>query len=152
MIRMSKACALRMRVPGLTYWLFAAACACANAASSAPAMTQFDGSYKGTFTLTATPSRSYTRPPACVDDKAEQVMSVSGSQVYLDRKSAFSNAPLLLSGTVSADGSVSAAGVTPDDANPSSSLFFTLTGKIENGEFIGKLDNRFCFYRIEMKR
>jgi hypothetical protein len=153
MIAMSKASALGLTVPGLMFWLLATGCDPADAASPAPAMTQFDGNYKGTFTLSGAPVRGgYSRSIACVDEKIEQLMSVSGGQIYLDRKSSFSNAPLLLSGTVSADGSVSAAGITPDDTNPGSSLFFTLTGKIENNQFTGKLDNRSCYYRVEMKR
>jgi len=148
MIAMSNASAPRLSIPGLMFWLFAASCAAAGAASSAP--TQFDGTYKGTFTLTAAPG--FGRANACDESKIEQVMSVSGSQVYLDRKSIAGAAPLLLSGTIGADGSISAAGITPDAKDSSRSTFFTLTGTVENNEFTGKLSNRGCFYNVKMKR
>jgi hypothetical protein len=148
MIDMSKASAPRLSIPGLMFWLFAASGAPAGAASPAPA--QFDGTYRGTFTLTAAPGFGRANP--CDESKIEQVMSVSGSQVYLDRKSIAGAAPLLLSGTISADGSVSAAGITPDQKEPGRSIFFTLTGTIENSEFTGKLSNRGCFYNVKMKR
>jgi hypothetical protein len=146
LIVMSKAS--RLSISGLMFWLFAASCAPAGAASPAP--TQFDGTYKGTFTLTAAPG--FGRASACDESKIEQIMTVSGSQVYLDRKSIAGAAPLLLSGTISADGSVSAAGITPDQKEPGRSIFFTLTGTIENSEFAGKLSNRSCFYNVKMKR
>ena len=127
------------------------ACGPAGAASPAPETNQFDGNYRGTFTLTAAPTR-FMGGGNCDESKIEQVMSVSGSQVYLDRKSVFSGAPLLLSGTISADGSVAAAGTTPDATSPGLSVFYALTGKIENNEFTGQLGNRSCNYRVKMKR
>ena len=149
MITMSKSAALRLSIPGLLFGLFATTLA--STASSAPVTNQFDGNYRGTFTLTATPTR-FMGGGGCEESKIEQVMSISGNQVYLDRKSAFSGAPLLLSGTISADGSVTAAGVTPDQKSPGLSVFFALTGKIENNEFTGQLGNRSCNYRVQMKR
>ena len=88
----------------------------------------------------------------CDDSKFEQVMTVSRSQIYLERKSTHSSSPLLLSGTISADGSVSAAGTTLDAMMPGRATFFALTGKIEGNEFTGSLDNRYCIYEVKMKR
>jgi hypothetical protein len=148
MIAMINASVLRLAIAGSI--LFAATCAPAAAASSPPEMSQFDGNYKGALTI----EPSYYSSVRCEFSKIEQVMSVSGNQVYLERKSAFPGvAPLLLSGTVSPDGSVSAAGITREQSwGPSTSIFFALTGKIENNQFKGELVSRFCNYSIVLKR
>ena len=80
-------------------------------------------------------------------------MSVTDGQVYLERKSKYSGSLLLLSGTVAVDGSVSAAGSAPDIARQNIvAVFYTLTGKIKENEFTGKLDARHCNYEVKMRR
>lgn len=137
-----------VRPCSITAWtfllLFAAACVCADVAAAAPG--QFDGNYKGMFTLIN---------GGCVDSKLEQVMVVSGDRVYVDRKSLNTDNPLTLSGTVGPDGSVSAAGTTTQTGGGGYGLrtaFFTLIGRIANGEFVGELSNRGCSYAVKLKR
>ena len=156
---------LRLRVPVLILFLIALAFALAGRAPAARAQaaavtTQFDGSYKGTFVLN---EGGYV----CENYKLEQTMLVSGDRVYLERKSAYQNDSLLLSGTISTDGSVSASGVGTRAENTFSSagpgmraglpeyrIVYTLTGKIENNELTGTLSSRAgrCILSIKMKK
>jgi hypothetical protein len=160
MIAMTNASVLRSTIAGSIFCLFAAACAPAAAAAPPAEMSQFDGKYRGTLTLVWAGGvlAGNLGPSTCEVNMPEQVMSVSGNQVYLERKSIFRVAPLLLAGTVGTDGSVSAAGVTQENLGGGrgptgpQSIFFTLTGKIENNEFSGALNDRFCNYSVKLKR
>jgi hypothetical protein len=110
----------------------------------------FDGTYKGTFVLTS--ALSTTASVQCENNTLEQVMSISGNQVYFDRKTPYAN-PLLLSGTVSSDGSVSANGVAGFEGGDRRSVtYFTLVGTITNGVFDGRLSNRYCDWKISMRK
>jgi hypothetical protein len=124
---------------------------CIRVDISLAAPGDFDGNYKGKFTLNAGHGNS-----SCVDTNLEQVMSVSGGQVYLDRKSPYSGFPLLLSGTVGADGTISASGVTQSAGGLTGmvpqSIFTSLTGKIQNGEFTGVLNARLCTWEVRLKK
>src|SRR3954463_13660881 len=122
----------------LTWAFFLILATCIRVDTSLAAPGDFDGNYKGKLTLNAGAGNT-----SCVDTNLEQVMSVSGGQVYLDRKSPYSGLPLLLSGTVGPDGTISASGVTQSAGGMTGivaqSIFASLTGKIQNGEFTGVL-------------
>src|SRR5438067_3184491 len=90
-----------------TWAFFILLAICIRVDISLAAPGDFDGNYKGKITLN--PGAGNT---GCVDSNMEQVMLVSGGQVYLDRKSPYSGIPLLLSGSVGEDGTISDSGVT----------------------------------------
>ena len=136
-----KARMLSRPLTALTFLLFAMAWVLADIAAAAPG--RFDGSYKGMFALSS---------GSCPDSKLEQVMSISGDRVYVDRKSINTGNPLILSGTVGPDGSVSASGTGTQGGPVAHTIFYTLIGKIENGEFVGELSNRQCSFAVKMKK
>ena len=79
-------------------------------------------------------------------------MTISGDRVYLERKAVQQN--IVLTGTVSADGTVSGSGVAPPNEStaPNTSIVQMLTGKIENNQFTGLIRSRYCAYSIKMNK
>jgi hypothetical protein len=112
---------------------------------------KFEGIYKGTIVLTsAVGYQAATCNPST--DKFEQIMTVSGDRLYLERKATQQN--IVLTGTVGPDGTVSGSGLTPKNNYEASSvnIMQVLTGKIENGQFIGSISSRGCSYSVQMKK
>src|SRR5260221_3774680 len=142
----------RRRLQKILIWtLFFLLAICTRVDISLAAPGDFDGYYKGKFIMNSGYGNTN-----CVDTTMEQVMSVSGGQVYLDRKSPYSGVPLLLSGTVDAGGTISASGITQSAGGlvgtVTQSVFATLTGKIQIGEFTGVLNMRFCTWEVRLKK
>jgi FKBP-type peptidyl-prolyl cis-trans isomerase 2 len=129
------------------------ACISSDIAAAAPG--QFDGNYKGMFSFTGAQGWGSGQAYSgfgCDNSQSEQVMSVSGDRVYIDRKSTYAGRTLVLSGTVSADGTVSGSGAENEEGHAGHAIFFTVVGKIENGGFTGQISSRNCSYTVNMKR
>ncbi len=148
-IPIGNAYSLPKPIAALIFLLFAMAWIWTDIAVAAG---RFDGDYRGMFSFTGGQGWGIGQAygPNCDNSKLEQVMSVSGERVYIDRKSAYPGRSLVLSGTVSADGSVSGSGAENQDAGHT--IFFTLVGKIENGGFTGQVSSRNCSYTVHLTR
>lgn len=136
------------QVAAWLFLLYLVGCMCGSVVA---AQDDLDGNYRGNITLSGVGYGS----GRCLETNLEQVMLVMRGQVYLDRKSLNQGATLLLSGTVDADGKVSATGVTESQSGYSPTprqVIASLTGKIQNGQFIGTLDQRPCNYNVTLRK
>lgn len=132
--------------------LIALACAAIGGAPLSFGQTpKFEGTYKGTIVLSSAEGGNTASSCNPSTNKFEQIMTVSGDRVYLERKAVQQN--IILTGTVGADGTVSGSGVVPPDStNLTVSVVQTLTGKIENNQFTGIIHSRYCGYSIKMNK
>jgi hypothetical protein len=132
--------------------LMALACAAIGGAPLCFGQTpKFEGAYKGTIVLSSAEGGNTASSCNPSTNKFEQIMTVSGDRVYLERKAVQQN--IILSGTVGADGTVSGSGVAPpDSAQPNAGVLQMLTGKIENNQFSGLIRSRYCAWSVKMNK
>ena len=79
-------------------------------------------------------------------------MSISDGQVYLDRKYNDPSTRLLLSGTVSADGVVSAAGTFVPQSPQVRRVWAQLRGEIKGNEFSGQFIIARCDFTVKLRK
>ena len=140
--------ALPRFITGLIFLLIVVVGVPGHMISAASPMTQFDGSYKGTIINVS--AAGMGSQGGCDNSKIEQVMSISGEQVYLERKLFNPGASFILSGTITESGSISAAGVFR--YSNIATQFYSLTGNVKDNEFKGELTSRYCTYSVLMKK
>jgi hypothetical protein len=150
------------RIVGWTFGLAVAACLVASPspaadppASGAQSLARFDGNYVGTITLVqARGGRSSvdSGSGACETNTLGQKMWISGGQVYLDRKYNNPDIRLLLSGTVSPEGQVSAGGTTVSKSPTYRPFSAHLHGNMEGDEFNGELSMQDCAFSAELRK
>src|SRR5439155_3324380 len=117
---------IMFRMARLLFALLAVASAFIGRTPPSLAQTaRFDGVYKGSIILDGGPG--FTCNQSTKD--FEQIMTISEERVYLQRQAVQQN--IVLSGTVSLDGTVSASGLAPRQDNPLLNIISTLTGRID---------------------
>jgi hypothetical protein len=79
-------------------------------------------------------------------------MSISDGQVYLDRKYNDPSNRLLLSGTVSPEGLVSAAGAFVPQSPQFHRVWAQLKGKIEANQFNGQFTIARCDFTVTLRK
>lgn len=129
------------------------AAVCASVPLSLAQTSKFEGTYKGTIILDVE-TAGFLSNASCdpTTKNFEQMMTVSGDRIYLERKAAQQN--VVFSGTINAEGTASASGVQRDDRPTvqQAASVYTLTGKVDNNEFTGLISNRRCGYSVKMKK
>jgi hypothetical protein len=141
-----------LRIIAYTVGLAIVACLLADPSLAADPAA-FDGIYTGSFATVS--GGGYGSGPNgwnCEENKLEQKMLISGGQVYLDRKFNNPNIRLLLSGTVSPEGSVSAAGATVVQSPQYMPAGAHLSGTIQGDEFSGQLAFRGCQFSVQLRK
>ena len=113
---------------------------------------KFEGVYKGTIVLTGAAGAINLDVTDCNSstNKFEQIMTVSGDRLYLERKATQQN--MVVTGTVGPDGTASGSGLTPRSDSPGLNTMHMLTGKIENNQFTGSILSRYCSYSVQLKK
>jgi len=114
-------------------------------------LARFDGTYMGTVTLTSA-RRGSDQGFACETNNLEQKMSITGGQVYLDRRFNNPNIHLLLSGTVSGDGLVSASGTLVSQSGQYKPVGAHLGGNLQGNEFSGDLSIQDCALAVKLRK
>jgi len=107
---------------------------------------EFEGTYKGKIVVAGGAGCNL----ALNVDKFEQIMTISGDRVYLERKATQSN--ILFAGTVNSDGTVSASAISQDTSDILRNEITVLTGKIQRNDFTGSMNSRRCTWSVQMKK